>query len=153
MVKPPGPGTNPPPPSTGDIRKGYKVSNHDIMVILQGGFPGDLYNDADADVINMDAVPAGLHRAVQIAHCWGEGETILLQLSIVRGGIAHPIGTMTISELAAIGVDAVTYNQNIVNGITIKGFLMKPGDILRAQDLNAVGGDVHLTVLYVDVFL
>lgn len=153
MSKPPGPGINPPSPQPGDIKKGYRVTNKDIMEILQGGYPCDIEEYVDADTVDSDPSPQGKHRACQLIHGYGEGEGTAMQLCLVRNGDEYPIGFSSHPDVGAVGVDAVIYDSLLSNGITVRAILLKPGDIIRLTDLNAVGADVRLTVMFVDVFL
>lgn len=148
------PPTNPiRPPTPGDVKSGYKMSIKDLSDILSGAYPGELWTDTAVDTISMDAVPDGMHRVLIIAHGYGDADQALPAMVISRMGVDYVFGTETMGDLSTIGVDAVVYNQNIPKGITLRSLILRAGDVLTFVDLATAGGNVVLSVMYVDVFI
>lgn len=141
------PGTDP-----GEISKGHKVSIADLTNIANGGLPGELFAIATMDESVMPAVPDGMHRVVQKVFAWSEEQDSELVLGIRRLGVDYYLKFANEEDIATIGADAVTYTAYIYPALSDGRFIMKPGDILFAQDFIAAGGDVYLHVMYVDVF-
>lgn len=155
MVIPPPP-TKPIVPGAanpGDISKGLKVTMEDIAHIAAGGAPGTLYIGTTMDEDAMPAVPPGIHRVIQSAFAWSEEQASELVLGIRRLGVDYYLVFDNGEVIATIGADAVTYTAYPYPTVTAKGFTLQPGDILFAQDFIATGGDIILSVMYVDVYL
>lgn len=138
--------TNPVEPSQppGEISKGGRLSIGALADILNGAAIGSLYHQGSAVVTTLDmpAVPAGRHRAIQSCVFTCDNPQTLLSLAIVREGQVYYIKGWP-----------VTSTVNEYMSVEVHGILLSPGDVLRGDDLAAAGGNYTLDVKYADVFL
>ena len=97
-----------------------------------------------ADTAVLPAVPEGLHRIVQMATGYSDAQITQVSIDIVRNGVIFPI--------AMDGSGVVAISERI-SAVCAKGFMLRPGDILRANDIQVAGADVYISIMYVDVYL
>jgi len=97
-----------------------------------------------ADTAVLPAVPEGLHRIVQMATGYSDASLTQISIDIIRNGVVFP--------LATDGGGVVLISERI-SAVNAKGFILRPGDILQANDITAAGADVYISIMYVDVYL
>lgn len=150
----PKPPTSPgyPSPHAGDIEAGRKIDIADIMALISGAYPGELWQDNAVDAVTMPAVPSGKHRIIQVAYAQGDVDAYI-QIGITRNNVFYPLFGKSNQYVGTIGADAVTYTNQNIPDMTVRGIILKPGDELIAYDVLGAGLDVYLNVLYLDVFL
>lgn len=142
----PRPGTNPPLPPGASIDDvpGRKMSLATIAAIMAGAYPPEFYVEAAVDQVALAPVPTGTLRCLVLAEvqCTLAGSEPAIYL--IRDGNWHLIDGATFLDVTAGA-------ERGCSGGLKRPLLLKPGDVVTGVDDQTLGGNVTLTIGYVDV--
>lgn len=142
MALPPGPRIRPPAPPfyEGDLERGIKPDLKDLMAISLGVYKETL--DTETAAASTVDIPITYHGLLVRGTCWNDTSGTYNVIELIRNGETHYIALPATNDWDA----AAPEGSN--NSVLMKTMRVRPGDIIRGQDLAAVGGgsNIYLTI-------
>lgn len=144
MALPPQPGINPPagPLELGDTKKGRRLTVHDMAAIASGGIPCDMLSASGVDAASIAGPASGLIRIVTRLTAYNDTSDAIL--------IAYKDHEDAVTDMLATTPPVNTGDLSTIN--REKSFAIRSTDTIRVEDIGALGGNVYMTIEYVDVF-